>query len=97
MPATGSETTEEKNEKCEDWEVEDFTAWEKKMKDDTGQEGAGNQAPALVTSAAACPTALRKRTRRSGRKMTHLRTKGQFIIRLRNKGEPNWWNVLEKP
>jgi hypothetical protein len=40
--------------------------------------------------AAACPTTLRKKTKRSGRKRTHLRTKGQFIIRLRNKSKVNY-------
>lgn len=53
-----------------------------------------NHQPSGVS--ALCPTAFRRRTKRSERKMTHLKTRGQFIIRLRNKREVNQGNMLEK-
>lgn len=67
-----------------------------KMKADTKTGGSSATEHQFSGVSSVCPTARRRHTKRSGRKMTHLRTKGQFIIRLRNKREVNQGNMLEK-
>lgn len=57
-----------------------------KVKTDTSRRGTSNQA-ARAGASVPRPPATRSGAQRSGRQMTHLRTKGQFIIRLRTKGK----------
>lgn len=80
----------------EDWTVEDLNAWgRRRWKQTQRQERAGNQVPDL-RGISNVSSGLQETNKKSVRKMTHLRTKGQFIIRLRNKREVNQGNMLEK-
>lgn len=97
MLAVGSGTNENNYEKpgsTGQWRFK----WlgKEKMKADTKTGGSSATKHQLSGVSAVCPTACRRHTKRSGRKITHLRTKGQFIIRLRNKREVNQGNMLEK-